>query len=73
MRIKGIVFLEGFDAPFVFHGVQHIFDPPVQLKDWPKDDRQTRIVVIARDLSRPELQRSLDMLRIHTNTSALTS
>ena len=73
LRIKGIVFLEGFEAPFVFHGVQHIFDPPVQLKDWPKDDRQTRIVVIARDLSRPELQRSLDMLRIHTNTSVLTS
>jgi hypothetical protein len=43
------------------------------LKDWPKDDRQTRIVVIARDQSRPELQRSLDMLRIHTNTSVMTS
>lgn len=68
LRIKGLVFLEGFDAPFVFHGVQHVFDLPVQLKDWPKDDRQTRIVIIARDLSRPELQRSLDLLRAHTST-----
>ncbi|MDX1744085.1 MAG: GTP-binding protein [Ruegeria sp.] len=63
LRVKGIVFLEGIDVPFVFHGVKHIFDPPVPLKNWTGDDRRSRIVVIARDLSRPELQRSLDMLR----------
>ena len=63
LRIKGIVFIEGFDEPFVFHGVQQIFDPPVQLSEWPHEDRASRIVVIARDLSQPELQRSLDMLR----------
>ena len=63
LRVKGIVFLEGFEMPFVFHGVQHIFDPPVPLHDWPGGDRQSRIVVIARDITRPELQRSLDMLR----------
>ncbi|WP_209016387.1 GTP-binding protein [Roseibium sp. RKSG952] len=65
LRVKGIVFLEGIDVPFVFHGVQHIFDPPVPLKNWIGDDRRSRIVVIARDLTRPELQRSLDMLRAH--------
>ncbi len=63
LRIKGIVFLEDVDTPFVFHGVQHIFDAPVPLRDWPKGNRQSRVVVIARDLSQPELQRSLDMLR----------
>lgn len=63
LRVKGIVFLEGVDMPFVFHGVQHIFDPPVPLKNWIGEDRRSRIVVIARDLNRPELQRSLDMLR----------
>ena len=63
LRVKGIVFLEDIDAPFVFHGVQHIFDPPVPLMNWDGDDRRSRIVVIARDISRPELQRSLDMLR----------
>jgi len=67
LRVKGIVFLEGYEAPFVFHGVQHIFDPPVQLEHWPKDDRRTRIVVIARDIARPELQRSLDLLRARTS------
>ncbi len=63
LRVKGIVFLEGIDKPFVFHGVQHVFDPPVQLAEWPSDDRQSRIVVIARDLTRPELQHSFEMLR----------
>lgn len=65
LRVKGIVFLEGLETPFVFHGVQHIFDPPVPMKNWDGDDRRSRIVVIARDLGRPELQRSLDMLRAH--------
>ncbi|QPM92481.1 CobW family GTP-binding protein [Pseudooceanicola algae] len=63
LRVKGVVHIEGVPDPFVFHGVQHVFDMPVPIKDWPVDDHQSRIVVIARDLSRPELQRSLDMLR----------
>lgn len=63
LRVKGIVFLEDLEHPFVFHGVQHVFDAPVPVKDWPGNDRRTRIVVIARDITRPELQYSLDMLR----------
>ncbi|MCT4553315.1 MAG: GTP-binding protein [Pelagimonas sp.] len=63
LRIKGIVFLDGIDMPFVFHGVQQIFDPPRPVQGWPHDDRRSRIVVIARDLSGPELQRSFDLLR----------
>ena len=65
LRIKGIVHLEDFETPFVFHGVQHLFDPPVPLRDWPGGDRQSRIVVIARDMTQPELTRSLYMLRAH--------
>jgi G3E family GTPase len=64
LRIKGLVFLENIDAPFVFHGVQQIFDPPVKIKNWPKKDRQSRIVVIARNLTQFQLQKSLEMLRI---------
>jgi len=63
LRIKAIVFLTDMEKPFVFHGVQHIFEEPVPLTNWTGDDRRSRIVVIARDISRPELQRSLDMLR----------
>lgn len=63
LRIKGIVFLEGISTPFVFHGVQHVFDAPVPLRDWRGGKTTSRIVVIARDISRPELQRSFDMLQ----------
>jgi G3E family GTPase len=63
LRVKGIVHLEGIDTPSVFHGVQHLFDPPVPIRDWTGDDRCSRIVVIARDMTRPELSYSLDMLR----------
>jgi G3E family GTPase len=67
LRIKGILFIEGIEDPFVIHGVQHIFNPPVQLKGWNKEDQRSRLVIIARDLSQPELQRSLEMLRAHEN------
>lgn len=71
LRVKGIVHVEGVDTPFVFHGVQHLFDPPVPLHDWPAGNQQSRIVVIARDMTRPELARSLDMLRAwQTNETA---
>ncbi|MBO9474255.1 GTP-binding protein [Shimia sp. R10_1] len=63
LRVKGIVFLKGLKTPFVFHGVQHIFDRPEPLTNWPEGDTTSRIVVIARDMTNPELQRSLDMLR----------
>ena len=62
LRIKGIVFLDGLETPFVFHGVQHIFDPPVRIDNWIGSDRRSRIVVIARNLENSELQRSFDML-----------
>ena len=63
LRVKGIVHLIGIEMPFVFHGVQHLFDPPVPLHDWQGTTRQSRIVVIARDMTREELAYSLDMLR----------
>ncbi|WP_341366251.1 GTP-binding protein [Yoonia sp. BS5-3] len=62
LRVKGLVFLEGIEAPFVFHGVQHVFDEPVPVTDWDRDDRKSRIVVIARDLSENRLHRCLKSL-----------
>jgi len=48
LRIKGIVHLEGIEWPFVFHGVQHIFDAPVPLKSWSGKGTKSRVMVIAR-------------------------
>ena len=63
LRIKGIVHLEDVPQSFVFHGVQHIFDPPVPLTHWPEGDRTSRVVIIARDMPKSELDESLALLR----------
>ena len=63
LRVKGIVHLIGIEMPFVFHGVQHIFDPPVPLHDWQGKTCQSRIVVIGRDITHSELVYSFEMLR----------
>jgi G3E family GTPase len=64
LRLKGIVHIEDVPTPFVFHGVQHIFEPPVPLKDWPEGDTTSRVVLIARDFSQEDLEQSLAMLRM---------
>ncbi|RVV97588.1 GTP-binding protein [Mesobaculum littorinae] len=64
LRSKGIVHLEGLPTPFVFHGVQHLFDQPVPLKDWPEGDSTSRVVIIARDVPRATLEQSLAMLHL---------
>ena len=50
LRIKGIVNIEGQDAPIAIHGVQHLFHDPVQLAGWPDEDRRSKVVFITRDL-----------------------
>jgi len=64
LRIKGIVHVEGMDWPFVFHGVQHIFDAPVPLRSRSGQDATSRVVVIARNMSEDDLDASLNMLRM---------
>jgi len=57
------VHVTGIPYPFAFHGVQHIFHPPVSLPHWPEGDRKSRIVVIGRDIPRDILAGSLAVLR----------
>ena len=64
LRMKGILHVEGLEWPFVFHGVQHIFDAPVPLKSWSGDDTTSRVVVIARDIDKGDLKASLATLRM---------
>jgi G3E family GTPase len=56
LRVKGIVNVKGLSGPFVIHGVQHIFHPPVMMKKWPSADRRTRIVFITRDVDEAMLR-----------------
>jgi len=62
LRLKAIVHVAGLPTPFVLHGVQHLFHPPVQLTAWPRDDQRTHIVLIVRDLGDEFLQAGFAML-----------
>ncbi|MFM7333086.1 MAG: CobW family GTP-binding protein [Tabrizicola sp.] len=70
LRLKAVIWADGFDTPFVIHGVQHIIDPPVRLARWTGADRRSGVVIIGRDLPREALLESLDVLKtrplIHT-------
>lgn len=63
LRLKAVIWIKGFDTPFVIHGVQHVIDPPVRLARWQGADRKSRVVIIGRDLPRDLLLDSLDVLR----------
>ena len=58
LRVKGIVKIEeDQERPFIIHGVQHVFHPPVQLETWPDDDHRSRLVFITRDVEKAELEK----------------
>jgi G3E family GTPase len=63
LRLKAVIWADGFDTPFVIHGVQHIIDPPIRLARWSGEDRRSRVVIIGRDLPREALLDSLDVLK----------
>ena len=52
LRVKGLVNVEGKPGPMVVQGVQHLFHPPLELSNWPGEDRSTRLVFITRGISR---------------------
>lgn len=64
LRVKGIVHLRDHTKPVVVHGVQHLFHPPVELEDWPSDDRRTRLVFITRDITADQLRGTLSLMTI---------
>ncbi|HEX9462314.1 MAG TPA: GTP-binding protein [Alphaproteobacteria bacterium] len=61
LRLKGVVNVEGAAGPVAIHGVQHVFHPPTQLKQWPPgDDKRTRLVFIVRNIEKSAVEQSLD-------------
>lgn len=72
LRLKGVVHIEDVPQPFVFHGVQHIFEPPTPLTDWPEGETISRVVIIARDFSEDDLNYSLSLLKLSGAQSAET-
>ena len=62
LRIKGIVNVGG--RPIVIQAVQHMFHPLHELPEWPDDDRRSRLVFITRNVSREQIERTLDALSL---------
>ena len=61
--LKGYSPFEGGQYPIVFHGVQHIFDSPIELKYWTKDQRVSNVAMIAKNSQEQELVAALQVLR----------
>jgi G3E family GTPase len=61
LRMKGIVQLEDDpERPLVIHGVQQIFHPPVRLAGWADGVRETRLVMIVKDLPESYVRQLFD-------------
>jgi G3E family GTPase len=57
LRVKGLLAVAECRGPVVVHFVQHIAHPPVELEDWPDEDRRSRLVFVTRDLPRGPVAR----------------
>jgi G3E family GTPase len=58
LRVKGLLDV-GARGPVVLNGVQHVVHPPEHLDAWPDEDRSSRIVFIARGITKDEVEESL--------------
>jgi G3E family GTPase len=56
LRLKGLLNVEG--EPVVVNAVQTVVHEPARLAGWPTDDRRSRIVVIGRDITREDVERT---------------
>jgi G3E family GTPase len=70
LRVKGLLNVDG--EPVAVHAVQTLIHEPVTLARWPDADRRSRLVFITRDLTREQIESTLDVLRLRTtNTAAI--
>jgi len=58
LRVKGLLNVEGADAPVVVHGVQQLVHPPSHLDRWPTEDHGSRLVFIVHGLEPQHIQAS---------------
>jgi G3E family GTPase len=56
LRVKGLVAIAGCRGPVVVHAVQHVAHRPIELEDWPDQDRRSRLVFITRNLARAPVE-----------------
>jgi G3E family GTPase len=64
VRVKGLLRMETGEVVLV-QGVQGVFHPPQRFRDWPDADHGNRIVCIARDLGREEIEETFKESETH--------
>ena len=60
LRVKGLLRMEDTGEIALVHGVQGVFHKPQRFADWPDEDRANRLVCIARDIGRAEIEQTLN-------------
>jgi len=73
IRVKGLLKMEDSGEVVFVQGVQGVFHPPHRFRDWPDADRGNRLVCIARDLRRAEIEATLPALNTAAGTQAMYS
>jgi G3E family GTPase len=68
LRVKGILNVAGCAGPVVVQFVQHLAHPPVELDRWPDDNRESRVVFIARNLGEAQVKGLLAAVRAIAET-----
>jgi G3E family GTPase len=58
LRVKGVLNVEG--DPVLVNAVQTVVHEPIALESWPDDERRSRLVFIARDMEREEIERTFE-------------
>jgi G3E family GTPase len=61
LRVKGLLNVDG--QPVAVHAVQTLIHEPLTLGCWPDDERCSRLVFIVRDMTRADIEDTLDVLR----------
>jgi G3E family GTPase len=56
LRVKGILNVAGCQGPVVVQYAQHLAHPPVELQSWPDQNRNSRIVFIARKIAESQVR-----------------
>jgi G3E family GTPase len=73
IRIKGLMRMADTDEIIFVQGVQGVFHAPQRFRDWPGEDRSDRLVCIASDIGRAEIEATLPILASESGIQAAYS